>query len=153
MNFLYCVLYLIALSAVIYFIGRIFPRKWIYEYKFPFKSYNFEKNGKIYEKLKIRKWKTKWPDASLFFNKLFPKKIPKKRIEDNSKDGILVLVKESCVAESTHLAAMLFGFFCTKIWKGLGGWIISVIFFIGNIPSVLIQRYNRPRLIKVLNMY
>ena len=65
MKFLYCILYLIISGVIIFLIGRIYPRKWINENKFPFKSFKFEKEGKFYNKLRINKWKTKLPDASV----------------------------------------------------------------------------------------
>jgi len=130
-------------------VGRVYPRRWIKENSFPFKPLKIERNGKIYDKLKIKKWKLKLPDASLFFHKIF-KKIPTKRLEGNKKEKIAVLIKESCVAEMTHFVALVLGFFCIKIWKNMGGWIVSIVFMILNLPFILIQRYNRPRFINAL---
>ena len=150
MKFLYCILYLIVSGIVIFLIGRIFPRKWIKYNKFPFKSFKLENNGIIYNKLKIKKWKTKLPDASVIICKFIPKFMPIKRIKTNKKEEIEVLVKETCVAESTHFIAALTGFFCVRIWKSLGGWIISFIYLIWNYLFIMIQRYNRPRLINTI---
>ena len=77
--------------------------------------------------------------------------MPDKRIKTNKKEEINVLLKETCVAESTHFIAALTGFFCIKIWKSLGGWLISIIYLIWNYLFIIIQRYNRPRLIKTIN--
>ena len=49
MNFVYCLIYLIVITITIFLIGRFFPRRWIFESKFPFRSYNIEKDGKIYQ--------------------------------------------------------------------------------------------------------
>ena len=149
MCLLYCIIYLATISVVIYVVGRIYPRKLIFENAFPFKSFSFEKNGLIYEKIKIKKWKTKLPDASLFFNKLFPRYVMKKRIKKRS--SIPALIKETCIAESTHLIACILGFGCVKIWKKRGGFIISLLYCVFNIPFILIQRYNRPRLKRTLS--
>lgn len=149
MDFLFCILYLVVMSVVVFLVGRFFPRKWIKEEKFPFKSFKFEKQGKIYEKLKIKKWKTRLPDASLILNKIFRKRMPVKRIRDLKKSSANVLVKETCVAEATHFWAGILGFLCVKIWKSAGGYIISAAYFLLNVPFILIQRYNRPRLLKV----
>ena len=151
MNLLHCLIYLASISIIIYVIGRIYPRKLVFENAFPFKSFSFEKDGLIYEKLKIKKWKTKLPDASLFFNKLFPRRIMKKRIEKIS--NIPALIKETCIAEATHLAACILGLGCVKIWKKRGGLVISLLYCVCNVPFILIQRYNRPRLKKSVGTY
>lgn len=147
MQFLDCVLFLVISGLAIFLIGRIFPRQWIKADKFPFKSYKWEQNGKFYEKLKVKKWKTKLPDASVIIGKIFPKFMPKKRINGADKRNIKVLVKETCVAEFTHLTSALLGLFCIKLWKGWGA-LVSAVWIALNLPFVIIQRYNRPRLIK-----
>ena len=154
MNLLNCVLFLVVSGLIIFFVGRVFPRKWIKENKFPFNDFKFEKGGKIYDKIKIKKWKTKLPDASLIIGKFFPKFLPKKRIgiKANEQEKIKVLIKESCVAESTHLFSAIVGIFCAKLWK-YWGIIVSFAWFTWNMLFVLIQRYNRPRLIKAFSHY
>lgn len=144
-----CCCYLSQASVAIYLVGRVFPRKWISEKAFPFRCFGFEKEGKLYEKLHIKAWKTKLPDASMLMHKLFPKWIPKKRIEGNFRTQIPILIKETCVAESTHFAAILSGFACIPLWRGVGGHIIAWLFALCNLPFILIQRYNRPRLLRV----
>ena len=152
MNFVYCLIYLIVITITIFLIGRFFPRRWIFESKFPFRSYKIEKDGKIYEKIGIRKWKTIWPDASMILHGLFPKHYPKKRLESNNVEKIPVLIKESCIAESTHVIAGILGFVCIAIWRGMGGIITSIVYFLANVPPIIIQRYNRPRLKKSLRL-
>lgn len=49
----------------------------------------------------------------------------------------------------SHFISILAGFICPIIWKSLGGVIISLVYMIINIPFIIIQRYNRPRLIEV----
>ncbi len=150
MEFLYCILYLAILSITIFLIGRFFPRKWIYENCFPFRCFTFEKGGKIYEKIGVKKWKTLYPDGSMIFHKILPNLYPKKRLDGSKLEKIPILIKESCIAEGTHVIAGLLGFFCIAIWKKVGGIIVSIVYFIINIPPIIIQRYNRPRLQKTL---
>lgn len=149
MKFLFCFIYLLILSVFVFLIGRIIPRSWIKEDKFPFKSFKWEKNGLIYEKLKIKKWKTKLPDASLILNKIIPNLYPTKRMKNSDKEKAKILIKESCVAEGTHQVVSILGFFCIYIWKSFGGVSVAVVFYLFNIPFILIQRYNRPRLKKI----
>ena len=42
------------------------------------------------------------------------------------------------------------GFACAGIWPGAGGIIVSALFAIGNVPYIIIQRSNRPRLARIL---
>lgn len=151
MSFLYCLLYLAGMGILVFLIGRFFPRKWIKENAFPFRCYRFEKQGKIYEKIKIKRWKTKWPDASMLLHAVFRRHYPKKRIEGTDREKVSILIKESCVAESTHVVVSILGVFCIKIWKGMGGVLTSVGWILFNLPPIVIQRYNRPRLQKALN--
>ena len=151
MKFLYCFLYLIIISIIVFLIGRILPRTWINENCFLFKSFEWEKEGKVYEKLKIKKWKTKLPDASILLSRIIPKLYPTKRMKNSEKEKAKILVKESCVAEGTHKVVSILGFFCIYIWKSIGGVSVAVVFYLFNVPFILIQRYNRPRLKKLAN--
>lgn len=151
MEFVYCLVFLIIVSIVVFLIGRIFPRKWIKENKFPFKIFKWEKSGLIYEKLKIKKWKTKLPDASLLLSKIIPSLYPTKRMKTTEREKANILVKESCIAEGTHKVVSILGIFCIYIWKSFGGVTIAIVFYLCNVPFVLIQRYNRPRLQKFAN--
>ena len=77
--------------------------------------------------------------------------MPVKRIKTNKKEELEVLVKESCVAETTHIVAAITGFICIRILKNIFGVFISIAYFIWNMLFVIIQRYNRPRLINERN--
>lgn len=150
-KFIYWLAYMLAITVGIYVIGRIFPRKWIKEDKFPFRSFAFEKNGKIYDKIKIKKWKTKWPDASMVIHKIIPQ-IPVKRFDDKSPEKVKTLIKESCVAETTHIVAFVLSFFALFFWFSIVSIILTVMYALVNIPPILIQRYNRPRLVRTLRV-
>lgn len=150
MKFLLYFCYLLCMGILVFLIGRFFPRRLIFENKFPFKNFSFEKEGAIYEKLKVRKWKTKWPDGSKIFHGIFGKLYPEKRIEEKSVSKIKTLIKETCVAESTHFAVIILGLFCPYAWQDIPAFILWLIWALWNIPPIIIQRYNRPRLKKVL---
>lgn len=148
-KFIYWLAYMLTITVGIYIIGRIFPRKWIKEDKFPFRSFAFEKNGRIYDKIKIKKWKTKWPDASKLIHKIIPC-IPVKRFDEKSPKKVKTLIKESCVAETTHIVAFVLGFFAIFLWGSVLGVLLTIVYALANIPPILIQRYNRPRLMRAL---
>lgn len=149
MEFLYCVLYLMACGVIIFLLGRIYPRSWFCENRFPYKSHKWESDGQVYRKIGIHKWKTKLPDASVIINKIVPGFMPKKRLDSTGKEKIQTLVKESCVAEFNHFLGAVSGIVCVRIWKKYG-FIITIVNAICHMPFILIQRYNRPRLLKTL---
>lgn len=107
----------------------------------------FEKEGRIYKKININRWQNKIPDMS----KILPRFMPKKSLENFTKkaDDVKLLITESCIAECIHGIVCLAGFYCMKIWSGFGGVFISLLAFAVNLIYIIIQRYNRPRLIKL----
>lgn len=131
---------------VSFFAGRFIPKSWINEDAFPFKSYRFENRGKLYDKCGVRKWQSKVLDMS----KLFPKIIPQKKLDGNVKSAMPLMIKETCIAELVHWLLILPGFYCLFLWEGVGGVVIVVLYELGNIPYIIIQRYNRPRFIAML---
>lgn len=141
-----CVLYLVIISIMSFFVGRILPKRWFRADLFPYRSYRFEKNGKIYMKIAIHKWQNKIPDIS----KILPFMIPKKRLSKDSVDKIPRMIQETCVAEFIHGINALAGFYCLWLCPKVGGIIISIIYaVVFNLPFVLVQRYNRPRLVEL----
>ena len=75
---------------------------------------------------------------------------------DGPIDGVsvaAVLGQETCVAEAVHTASSLLGLLCLRLWPGWGGVIVwAVWFLLGNLPFILIQRYNRPRLLRLRSL-
>ena len=146
MGFLKCILYLAVTGITTFFVGRLFPKKWIRSDAFPYRSFSFEKDGRIYDKINIHEWQDKIPDMS----KLVPNLMPTKRLDGNLLEKLPVMIRETCVAELTHFLLGTTALYCFCIWKGIGGIIIVLLYEIGNIPYILVQRYNRPRLIRLL---
>ena len=115
--------------------------------RFPYRSFAFEKGGKIYEAIGIAKWQSRVPDMSRIFPKLMPaKKIPARPDEQT----LLVMIRETCAAEATHALLILAGLGLLAIWPGAGGILLYLIYAIfGNLVFLIIQRYNRPRLVRL----
>lgn len=143
MGFLQCFAYLAGVGTLSFFIGRILPGKWFRSEAFPYRCYEWEK--KFYQCLRIRKWHNKLPDMS----RLFPRLMPEKRLREDYPEKLPVLIRETCIAELIHVLLCIAGFVCVRIWKGKGGWIMSILFCLGNLPFIMIQRYNRPRLERI----
>lgn len=146
MRFWMCFLYLCFVGAASFFLGRLIPKAWLNPYSFPFRGFAWERNGKIYDKLCIRSWQTKVPDMSRIFKKL----MPRKSLTGDIKARLPELIRETCVAELIHFLNCLSGLYCLHIWPGVGGVVVTLLFaFVFNVPYMLIQRFNRPRLVKL----
>ena len=129
-----CALYLAALGVAAHPLGQALPRKWFCAEKAPWRSAPWEKGGRIYLKLGIRKWKDHLPDMS----RLMPDMVRKDLGSDPA-----VLVQETCVAECVHWALTLLSAGIFFLWRS--GWTA----LLGNVSFIVIQRYNRPRLQKL----
>ncbi|MGD9200305.1 MAG: glycosyl-4,4'-diaponeurosporenoate acyltransferase [Chitinispirillia bacterium] len=110
---------------------------------FLFKDYTWEKNGKLYENLLgVTVWKNLIPDGAAWFSSGFSKKnLQKKDVAYFDR-----FVKETCRGELTHWLVILFAplfFLFNPPWAG---WIIIAYALCANLPCIIIQRYNRPRL-------
>lgn len=144
MHFLNCILYLALSGIAAFLLGRVLPKHLFHPEAFPYRCLPFEREGKIYEKLHIRSWQNRVPDMS----KILPFMMPPKNITANFRDRFPEMLRETCVAELIHVLLCLSGFYCLRIWPGLGGAVIAAAFFLGNLPFVMIQRFNRPRLLR-----
>ena len=146
MEWFHSFLYLVFISIIAFPIGRMIPKHWIKYDCFPFTAYEWEDDGRIYNKIGIRKWMNKVPDMS----RIFPKMMPPKRMVDTSTGALRRMIQETCTAELIHGLLCLTGFYCIALWPGNGGIILSVLnVVLFNLPFMLIQRYNRPRLLRL----
>lgn len=146
MKLLKCSTYLAAVGTLGFLAGRILPEKWVNPQNKWFSGFHFEKHGQIYEKLGIRKWQKRLPDMSKFF----PSLMPPKNLSGDFKERLPVMIRETCIAEIIHIAVSLLGLPCLWMWPGAGGITVTAIYILLlNVPYVLIQRYNRPRLVRL----
>ena len=129
-----------------FFIGESVPRSW-YDYRrFPFKCYAWEKNGQIYEKFGVRWLKTHSIDMSKIMSRTFPKQNTMTR----DKAHLERLVQEMCNAELVH---WVLAFLSPVFWLLIEGWYgvaITIGYALSNLGDIMIQRYNRPRIIMIL---
>ena len=144
--FLSCALYLAVIGILGFFLGRILSKNRFCTDRFPFRSLPFEQDGRIYEKLKIRAWQIRVPDMS----RILPALMPPKQFR-GERERLPEMIRETCVAELTHELLSMLGLLCLAIWPGAGGVIVTLVYIlIGNLPFILIQRFNRPRLLRLL---
>ena len=139
-----CVIYLIAIGILSNPAAKLINRDNIDYTKFPYRSYSFERGGKIYEKIGIRFWKEKVPDMSAVLKHLIKKEV---RFKSSAAD-VLRQIQETCVAEITHHALIILSLPMLIYWKSKWAFLCEAIYILLlNLPFILIQRYNRPRLI------
>lgn len=147
MKFLHCALYLAITGIIAFLVGRIVPKSWFQEDRFPYRSYPVEQ--KLYRALRVKKWQSKVPDMS----RIFPFLMPAKKLTADTFADLPRMIQETCVAEMIHFLLSLTGLACLVIWPGAGSIILTMVYILlGNLPFIIIQRYNRPRLQKLLAM-
>ncbi len=143
MSLLYAALYVAALGILSHFVGQALPRAHFDPQKFPYRSADWENGGKVYEKLGIKHWKDRLPDMS----KIMPDMV-KKKMSAVKSQGMDVLIAETCVAECVHWALILLSLGIFFFWRGAWAVVFWLVYnLLGNLPFIIIQRYNRPRLV------
>lgn len=143
MDLLQCFVYIGAIGICSFLFGRLLSNYTKLKDWWIFQCFPFEDDGKIYHKLHIRQWQNKVPDMS----KIFPMFMPKKKMESIQVDRLDRMIQETCIAELVHALLCVAGLYCIKLWRGFGGVLISMLNILGNAVFIVIQRYNRPRLV------
>lgn len=146
MEIFHCFAYLLTLSLGSFLVGRLVPKRIFHDDQVPFLPFGWEKEGRIYKKLHIHQWQNLVPDMS----RILPQLIPSKQFSANGFHALPRMIQETCMAEFCHLFLAIAGFYCVRLWKGTGGWVLALLYCIGNLPYIPIQRYNRPRLQRLL---
>ena len=144
---LHCIVYIAAIGIFGFVLGRLMPKRWFDHTRFPYRAAAFERDGQVYEALGIRRWQNRVPDMSRIFPHLMP---PKRMTAHLDAQTLLVMIRETCAAEATHALLILAGLGLLAIWPGAGGILLYLIYAIlGNLVFLIIQRYNRPRLVRL----
>lgn len=140
-----CLLYMMALGAVSFVLGRLVPKRWFCAERWPWRCAAWEQ--KLWKLLRVKQWQAKVPDMSRLFSRLMPaKKLTRETFADLPR-----MIEETCVAEGTHALLSLAGLYMLRLWRGVGGAVTTLVYILlGNLPFIVIQRYNRPRLQRLL---
>ena len=130
------------------FIALFLPDRIYTPDRFFFKAHRFEQEGRIYDKLfQVSRWKGLLPDGGMVWKK---RGYQKKHLTDFSPQNLNRFLIESARGELTHWLAILpfwvFGFFMPP----LAIWLMLLYALAVNIPCILAQRYNRPRIKRVM---
>jgi glycosyl-4,4'-diaponeurosporenoate acyltransferase len=107
----------------------------------------WEQGGRFYERVfGIKRWKGRLPDAARWFGGGFAKG----RLASTDPDYLRRFVRETWRGELCHWVAIGFApvfFLWNPCW---GDWIIVAYALAANLPCILVQRYNRLRLGRLL---
>ena len=129
-----------------FFIGEGLPRSWFDYRRFPFKCYAWERNGQVYEKLGVRWFKT----HSIDMSRIMPGVFPKQNTMTRDKAHLERLVQEMCSAEMVHWVLLFLSPVFALLIEGWYGVAISIGYALSNLSDIIIQRYNRPRIVMIL---
>lgn len=141
MKFLRCALYLVATGIAAFLLGRLLPKQWFRGDAFPYRC--SPKEQKLFRALRVKEWQSRVPDMS----RILPGLMPAKKLTAETFSDLPRMIQETCVAELIHVLLSLSGLVCLAIWPGTGGILLTAVYILlGNLPFIIIQRYNRPRL-------
>lgn len=149
--------FLITINVIVPWLVRfLVPKRLFNENIWIFKEKDFECS--FYRKIKVSKWKSKLPDAERlihFQRSSLPRNIDEAYINR--------FITECCIAELGHLAVGISGFFSLlfpiffpenlQLRVGVIFFVMSVIDLFAQSLFIIIQRYNRPRLIRLKKLY
>jgi glycosyl-4,4'-diaponeurosporenoate acyltransferase len=107
----------------------------------------WENEGEIYQKLfRVKSWKKYIPSGGSLYTNTF--KI--KNLPCYSKEYLERWLKESCRAELCHWIMILPGFLFF-LWNNVKvAWLMVAYAVLNNMVPIIMQRYNRPRISKLL---
>ncbi len=124
------------------------PKEMLSPDGFLFRERGWEHGGRVYRRLfRVHRWKHLLPDGAAVTRGGYRKR----RLTDFSKGNLDRFLMESCRAELTHLLAILpfwvFGFI------GPPSMVVYMLLYAlaVNLPCVIVQRYNRPRVRSILD--
>jgi glycosyl-4,4'-diaponeurosporenoate acyltransferase len=130
------------------YLSHMVPDRFLQHTRYFWRSHPFEQNGRLYETVfKIRLWKHLLPDGGGVFKKNSYKK---KTLTDYSEENLQRFLLETCRGELVHWLGILpfwvFGLFAPP---GVI-WIMLLYALSVNLPCIIAQRYNRPRIYALL---
>lgn len=105
-----------------------------------------ERQGRVYERFGVRRWKDRLPEAGA----LLPGGTSKRHLLGHSPEALRRYAAETRRAERGHWLAIACGPLAL-LWNPPGGAAAMVAYgAVVNAPFIVIQRYNRGRLLRVL---
>lgn len=124
------------------------PIDWFARHGRLFKSFAWERGGRVWQELfRVKKWKGHIPDGTLFISNGYDKSHLHGADASSLHDFLLESRRAECVHWLTILPAFLFVLW-NPVWAAGLNILYAVLF---NVPLIVVQRFNRPRLERLLN--
>lgn len=136
------IIHVTASLLTLYLPDRFFLRdNWLYH------CYGWEKSGRIWQtRFRVKAWKEYLPDGAAIVGRGFVKK----HLSEKNTAFLSQFVIESRRAEMSHWIT-IFPSVLFFLWNPfLAGCLMIVYAVIVNVPCIIAQRYNRPRLQRIL---
>ena len=132
-------------------LSLLIPERFLSPNNLFLKPSSFEKHSNFYHKiLKIKKWKHLLPDGATVWK---DKSFTKRYLQSKSPLYLNQYTIETVRGEIAHWAAIfpfwVFGFFL----KPYVVWIMFLYALIVNLPCILVLRYNRMRILRLLEPF
>lgn len=136
---------LFLIDTIVALVVQRLPQKWINPYFWGYKIFRFER--KVYEFFGIRRWKDKIPEMGGAL-----KKFSKSHLQNHTPQYVYHFITETIYGEMSHTYSIIAGAFIFLI---LPHYILNfalplfLINFVLNLLPAMVQRYTRPKLIKM----
>lgn len=130
-------------------ISLLLPDRWLEPGLPLWRARRWEQNGRIYERVfHIKSWKRLLPDGGALWKK---RGYQKRNLNDYSEENLRRFLIESARGELMHWIAIspfwVFGLFASDYVV----WIMLAYALAVNLPCIIAQRYNRPRVRALFN--
>ena len=124
------------------------PIDWFARHEHWFRSFPWEQEGRIWQRLfRVKKWKGHIPDGTLFISNGYNKS----RLHGADAASLYDFLLESRRAEYVHWLTILPGFLFFLWNPQWAAWLNVAYAILFNVPLIVVQRFNRPRLERLLN--
>lgn len=128
-------------------VSLILPENLFLYIKWLFKERKWEHGGTVYQKLfNIKKWKDRLPELSDIIKKNFSKK----KLYSFNIEYLKKYIIESCRSELCHWMIVVSVIVFSSWFNDDMINFIFILAIILNVPYIMIQRFNRPRIINVM---
>ncbi|MEZ7171943.1 glycosyl-4,4'-diaponeurosporenoate acyltransferase [Sporosarcina sp. OR05] len=113
-----------------------------------FTQFAWEREGAFWQRFcKVKRWKGYIPDGTLFVRDGFNKR----QLHGRDSTSLSLFLLESRRAEYVHWL-MIVPSFLFFLWNPLwAAWLNVLYAVLFNVPLIIIQRYNRPRLERIIS--
>lgn len=123
------------------------PLQWLNPNRRFFQAFSWEKDGRIYDQIfHVRAWKRFIPNGSALYRGTFSIK----KLLTYDPAYLERWLVESVRSEVCHWLMIMPGFLFF-LWNSIiGGWLMVLYALLNNLVPIIMQRFNRPRMRKLL---